>query len=116
MFIDNTVRMNMGKVGMTQDSLFNSSKSNTGSPRNMKHNTTGNLETKRTTFDPTASKFQDVQSIMDARKLRVHRENEVKKLHNRIAVLQEEEEKALKRIEDTRAKAQAMLEFKIEQE
>jgi uncharacterized small protein (DUF1192 family) len=45
--------------------------------------------------------------------LRLHRENEVKKLHNRISILQEEEEKALKRIEDTRSKAQAMLEFKI---
>lgn len=38
---------------------------------------------------------------------------EVKKLHNKIANLQAEEEKALKRIEETRAKAQQMLEFKI---
>ena len=41
---------------------------------------------------------------------------EVKKLHNKIANLQAEEEKALKRIEETRAKAQQMLEFKISQE
>ena len=37
-------------------------------------------------------------------------------LHNRIALLQSEEEKALKRIEETRAKAQQMLELKIIQE
>jgi ribosomal protein S10 len=44
----------------------------------------------------------------------LHKENEVRKLHNRIAVLQEEEEKALKRIEDTRLKAQMMLECKLQ--
>jgi hypothetical protein len=94
------------------------------SPRDTKNNTIGYVpnnasiiqSTHRSVFDPSASKFQDVQSIVDARKLRLHRENEVRKLHNRIAILQEEEEKALRRIEDTRAKAQAMLEFKIEQE
>mgnify|MGYP000061147638 CR=1 FL=1 len=37
-------------------------------------------------------------------------------MHNRIALLQNEEEKALKRIEETRAKAQQMLELKIIQE
>ena len=40
----------------------------------------------------------------------------MRKLHNRIALLQSEEEKALKRIEETRAKAQQMLELKIIQE
>jgi len=45
-------------------------------------------------------------SIVEARKLRESRENDVRKLHNRIALLQSEEEKALKRIEETRAKAQ----------
>jgi hypothetical protein len=44
-------------------------------------------------------------SIVEARKLRESRENDVRKLHNRIALLQSEEEKALKRIEETRAKA-----------
>ena len=33
-------------------------------------------------------------------------------MHNRIAMLQAEEEKALKRIEETRKKAQEMLETK----
>jgi hypothetical protein len=47
-----------------------------------------------------------LQSISHARKLREEKETEVKKLHNRIALLQAEEEKALKRIEETRAKAQ----------
>lgn len=55
-------------------------------------------------------------SIVEARKLRESRENDVRKLHNRIALLQSEEEKALKRIEETRAKAQQMLELKIIQE
>ena len=55
-------------------------------------------------------------SIVEARKLRESRGNDVKKLHNRIALLQNEEEKALKRIEETRAKAQQMLELKIIQE
>jgi predicted ribosome quality control (RQC) complex YloA/Tae2 family protein len=44
------------------------------------------------------------------------KENEVKKLHNRIALLKHEEEKALKRIEETREKANIMLENKIHQE
>lgn len=56
----------------------------------------------RHNFDPTTARTQDISSIVEARKLRLHKENEVRKLHNRIAVLQEEEEKALKRIEDTR--------------
>ena len=55
-------------------------------------------------------------SIVEARKLRESREKDVRKLHNRIALLQNEEEKALKRIEETRAKAQQMLELKIIQE
>lgn len=42
---------------------------------------------------------------MHARQLREAKENEVKKLHMRIATLQNEEEKALKRIQQTRVKA-----------
>jgi len=57
-----------------------------------------------------------VTTVVDARKMRMYKENEVRKLHNRISLLQIEEEKALKRIEETRAKAQQMLECKIEQE
>ena len=53
---------------------------------------------------------------MGAKKIRELKENEVKKLHNRIALLQQEEEKALKRIEETRQKAHQMLENKIQQE
>ena len=53
---------------------------------------------------------------MEAKKIRELKENEVKKLHNRIALLQQEEEKALKRIEETRQKAHQMLENKIQQE
>lgn len=44
------------------------------------------------------------------------KEAEVRKLHNRIAQLQHEEERALKRIEETREKANVMLENKIHQE
>lgn len=44
-------------------------------------------------------------SLVEARKVREQRETDVRKLHNRIALLQSEEEKALKRIEETRAKA-----------
>ena len=51
---------------------------------------------------------------MEAKKIRELKENEVKKLHNRIALLQQEEEKALKRIEETRQKAHQMLENKIQ--
>ena len=48
--------------------------------------------------------------------MRMFKENEVRKLHNRISLLQMEEEKAIKRIEETRQKAQLMLESKMEQE
>ena len=44
------------------------------------------------------------------------KEAEVRKLHNRIAQLQHEEERALKRIEETRDKANVMLENKIHKE
>ena len=54
--------------------------------------------------------------MVEAKKIRELKENEVKKLHNRIALLQQEEEKALKRIEETRQKAHQMLENKIQQE
>lgn len=53
---------------------------------------------------------------MQARKLREIKEMDVKKLHNRIALLQAEEERALKRIEETRLKANLMLENKLQQE
>lgn len=46
-----------------------------------------------------------IQSLVHAKKLREAKETEVKKLHMRIATLQNEEEKALKRIEQTRVKA-----------
>ena len=46
-----------------------------------------------------------VSSVVQAKKIRELKENDVKKLHNRIALLQQEEEKALKRIEETRQKA-----------
>ena len=55
-------------------------------------------------------------NVVQARKLREQKENDVKKLHIRIAMLQAEEEKALKRIDETRQKAQNMIEFKIQQE
>ncbi len=57
-----------------------------------------------------------IQSVTEARKLREQKENEVKKLHTRIAMLQAEEERALKRIDETRTKAQQILDFKIEQD
>lgn len=57
-----------------------------------------------------------MQSVTMAKKLREQKEGDVKKLHNRIALLQAEEEKALKRIEETRYKAQQMLENKMQQE
>jgi len=43
-----------------------------------------------------------LSNVAQARQIRQHKEVEVKKLHNRIAMLQAEEEKALKRIEETR--------------
>lgn len=48
--------------------------------------------------------------------MRNHRENEVRKLHNRIQMLQLEEDRALRRIDETRKKAQQMLDYKIQQE
>ena len=53
----------------------------------------------------TINTIQSISSVIEARKVRESRENDVRKLHNRIAMLQSEEEKALKRIEETRAKA-----------
>lgn len=48
--------------------------------------------------------------------MRLHRETEVRKLHNRIQVLQLEEDKALRRIEETRTKAQQMIDYRVKQE
>lgn len=48
-------------------------------------------------------------SISQARKIRGAKEKDVKQLHNRIAILQAEEERALKRIEETKKRAQRML-------
>ena len=67
-------------------------------------------------FNHSVNTINSIASVVEARKLRESRENDVRKLHNRIAMLQSEEEKALKRIEETRAKAQQMLELKIIQE
>ena len=64
-------------------------------------------------FNQSVNTVQSITSVIEARKIRESRENDVRKLHNRIAMLQSEEEKALKRIEETRAKAQQMLELKI---
>jgi hypothetical protein len=65
-----------------------------------------NEKSPRRFFDPAISTIQDLTSVVDARKMRNHRENEVRKLHNRIQMLQLEEDKALRRIEETRKKAQ----------
>lgn len=67
-------------------------------------------------FQPGQSLLSTLSNVGEARRLRLDRENDVRKLHTRISLLQAEEEKALRRIEETRAKAQQMLEFKIEQE
>jgi len=45
--------------------------------------------------------------------MRELKEMDVRKLHNRIALLQAEEEKALKKIEETKLKAHMMLENKL---
>ena len=76
----------------------------------------GQLSTANRGFNRSHFTNMSFGSIVEARKLRESRENDVRKLHNRIALLQNEEEKALKRIEETRAKAQQMLELKIIQE
>ena len=43
-----------------------------------------------------------LSNVGQARQIRQHKELEVRRMHNRIAMLQAEEEKALKRIEETR--------------
>ena len=83
---------------------------------NAKFLQSGQLSTSNRGFNRSQVTNMSFGSIVEARKLRESRENDVRKLHNRIALLQSEEEKALKRIEETRAKAQQMLELKIIQE
>jgi len=83
---------------------------------NAKFIQSGQLSTSNRGFNRSQITSMSFGSIVEARKLRESRENDVRKLHNRIALLQSEEEKALKRIEETRAKAQQMLELKIIQE
>jgi hypothetical protein len=56
------------------------------SPRSGAHGSTRN-NTQFKTFDPSRSTMQDVTSVVDARKMRMFKENEVRKLHNRIALL-----------------------------
>jgi predicted lipoprotein len=60
--------------------------------------------------------IMSVGSVIQARKMRELREQDVRKLHNRIALLQAEEERALKKIEETKMKAHLMLENKLQQE
>ena len=60
--------------------------------------------------------MMSVNSVAHARKMRELKEHDVRKLHNRIALLQAEEEKALKKIEETKLKAHMMLENKLQQE
>ena len=62
------------------------------------------------------SSIMSVNSVAHARKMRELKEMDVRKLHNRIALLQAEEEKALKKIEETKLKAHMMLENKLQQE
>lgn len=72
---------------------------------NAKFIQSGQLSTSNRGFNRSQVTNLSFGSIVEARKLRESRENDVRKLHNRIALLQSEEEKALKRIEETRAKA-----------
>ena len=58
--------------------------------------------------------IMSVNSVIQARKIRELKEMDVKKLHNRIALLQAEEERALKKIEETKHKAGLMLENKLQ--
>lgn len=57
-----------------------------------------------------------LSNVGQARQIRQHKELEVRRMHNRIQMLQAEEEKALKRIEETREKAQQMLDNKKQQD
>lgn len=57
--------------------------------------------------------MMSVNSVVQARKIREMKEHDVRKLHNRIALLQAEEERALKKIEETKVKAHLMLENKL---
>jgi predicted nucleic acid-binding Zn-ribbon protein len=56
------------------------------------------------------------QNLQEARKARISQQHNVLKLHNRIALLEKEEEKANKRIEDARKQALSMIKSKIEKE
>lgn len=55
-------------------------------------------------------------SWQEARRTRLRQEENVLKLQNRIQVLKKEEEIAVKKMEDTRKKAEEMLRFKSEKE
>lgn len=52
-------------------------------------------------------------SLNAVRKQRQNMETDVMQMHNRIKMLQLEEDKALKKIEETRTKAKRMIEFKL---
>ena len=55
------------------------------------------------------SQLGQFQNWQEARKVRLQHQNNVSKLHNRIALLEKEEEKANKRIEDARKQAMKMI-------
>lgn len=57
-----------------------------------------------------------MNTITQARRLKHQKELETRQLYNRICILQAEEERAVKKIQETRQKAQQMLEYKISQE
>ena len=55
-------------------------------------------------------------SMYEARRARMEKERNVQKLHNRIALLEKEEDKANRRIEETRKRAYDMIQSKIEKD
>lgn len=55
-------------------------------------------------------------SLNQIRKNRKLADSDVQKLHNRIRMLKLEEDKALKKIEETRRKAKKMLESRVNEE
>lgn len=61
-----------------------------------------------------SASLMGISSITQARRLKQEKELQTRQLYNRICILQAEEEKAVRRIADTRQKAQQMLEYKLQ--
>lgn len=76
---ENDTRYELGEISLGKSTML--------TPRHGEDYLSGDFARNKKSFDPASSTIEDLNSLYDARKMLMHRENEVKKLHNRISML-----------------------------